>query len=166
MMDSNRIREYWQATGIDKNRISIVENSTTNEETGVCILNIYNSTLAEIVYFINEECEKIALTNKSFAASFFRGFSRGDLGISRSTKNRVIDFTTNNEENALFFKKVCSLLKIPTSRIFFYNKNNKKGYYNVYIYGRKIFGRIYNLDLIRHAERKEGLLIKLGYSSN
>ena len=152
------VKSYWSSFGLSKEKIKIVKNIKTNEKCGVCILNIYNSSLAESFYYIAEECQELALQSKNNAIRFFRGLSRGDLGIGK-TSHQTISFSTESEENAFFFKELCYKIDISTSQPL-YDERGKKGYWNVYISHYDNFKRLIKFGCVTHYSRKKNLYNK------
>ena len=153
--DTDRIISYWSSFGLLKENLKVVKNITTNDNYGVCILNIYNSSLAESFYYLAKECQRLSLLNQNYAIVFLRGISRGDLGIGKASRN-VVSFTTESKANALFFKQLCKVIGINTSEPSF-DSRGKKGCWYVYIFGYENFYRLIDLGCITHAQRKENL---------
>lgn len=150
--DNEAVKNYWSSTGISYENISIVKNNKISAKNGVCILNIFGSTLSEIFQHLMDYCIDIALKNKENSIKVFRGFSRGDLGVS----GRTISFSTDTQENAILFKKICKNMKITTSRI--YRIHGKKGYWSVFITGRWNFERLLRDKCLTHRKRKATLI--------
>jgi predicted transcriptional regulator len=153
--DIERIVYYWSSFGLSKDKIKAIKNPTTNDHYGVCILNIYNSSLAESFYYIAEDCQRRSLLNKKDAICFFRGISRGDLGIGK-TREKTISFTTESKENATFFKQLCEVIGITTSMPSF-DKRGKKGCWNVSIFRHENFRNLVELGCVTHHQRREEL---------
>ncbi|MFH1978124.1 MAG: hypothetical protein ABIJ92_02265 [Candidatus Aenigmatarchaeota archaeon] len=153
--DQNTIRnleEYWSEFGLLKDNIKIIKNSRVSASHGVCILNIHNSTLAEVFYYIMEYCMNLTLSSKQFSIETFRGLSRGDIGVS----HKEVNFSTESRENALFFKNICKIIGIRTSKMYYIT--GKKGYWSVRITNRSNFIKLLKLGCITHQKRKNKLV--------
>ena len=147
--------KFWSNVGLSGDKIKLIENKTVLAKEGVCILNIYNSTLAETIHHLMEHLEKESLKSKENALHFFRGLSRGYWGVSR--KERSIKFSTENEKNVLFFKKLCGILEIPTRKIY-HNRKGIKGYWRANIaISSDILIKLIKLNAVTHGKRKEAL---------
>lgn len=154
----DKVLACWSAIGISKEKMTLVKNIKINNLTGVCILNIYNSSLAEAFYHLMEECQKRALASKDNAILFFRGISRGDLGVDK-TDGQSVSFSTDSQENALFFTKVCNVMGIKTHR----PKKDCRGHNGSWYVGITHFNNLEKLvryNCITHQRRKEKLLRK------
>ncbi len=148
----NVIKNYWSGIGVPKQNITIVKNSKISAKYGVCIANIYNSTLAEVFSSIMEYCNTISLNSQDYAIRVFRGFSRGDLGVS----SRTVSFDSEKKEDVSLFKNICEKLDIETSSLRF--NPCKKGWWTCYITGRKNFEKILRFDGIKHYNRRKKLI--------
>jgi len=146
------LKSYWSDSGIPRKNIHVIKNTKISASYGVCILNIYNSTLAEVFYYIMDYCKKLALNSKKFAIETFRGLSRGDIGVSHNS----ISFSTESENNVLFFKKLCKNIGIKIGKTYY--RAGKKGYWMVFITGRKNFIKLLKLNCITHEDRKNKLI--------
>jgi hypothetical protein len=151
----NHIKNYWSSVGLKRSKINVVKNEKTNAESGVCILNIYNSSLAESFYYIAAECQKLSLKSKTNAIQFFRGLSRGDLGVG-NMKNHTITFSTESEENALFFVKLCKVISISTNKPL-NDKRGVKGYWIISINHYNNFRKLVKYNCVTHHRRKKNL---------
>ena len=149
-----KLKEKWSSIGLAKDKIKIIKNQTVKAEFGVCILNIFNSTLAETIHYIFEQCKKEALKNKRNAIKFFRGLSRGDIGVGKN--QRMISFSTESKENAIFFKLLCNVINIKTSNIRPDNRG-KEGYWHVCICHYDNLTKLIQFDCITHDKRKHRL---------
>jgi len=101
---SSKLKKFWSKAGLKTANIYAYENRTVKSENGVCILYINSTTLAEVFYKIYEYCRKLALKNAECAADFFRGVSRGDLGI-HGARGRIssITFSTEQREDVQYY---------------------------------------------------------------
>jgi len=151
----SNLTKLWSKLGVSKERIKIIENKTVLAKQGVCILYITNSTLAEIICILIKYLEKESLKSKENALNFFRGLSRGDLGVSH--KDRSIKFSTESKKNAIFFRKLCNVLEIPTNKIY-HNKKGINGYWgsNVSI-SYTLLTKLIEMNAITHSKRKARL---------
>lgn len=150
----NRLISFWQKIGLSKDKIKVYKNETVKAENGVCIISISNSTLAEIFYQIFEFCKTLALQNKNYALSFFRGVSRGDIGVSE--KGRHISFSTQEKEDVEFFRKICNLLNLSVSDPYY-----SSYCWNLAIYSYESFKYLLLNEAIAHTKRKEALCQRL-----
>ncbi len=148
-----KVKNYWLNVGFLPEKLEIYQNEKTNDFCGVCIINIYNSSLAETFYYLAKYCQERALESEVFAEDFFRGLSRGDLGVS-SSKTDVISFTTESLQNMKYFKSLCEVLGISINKYFHDNRGGGEGCWNVYITHRKNIRKIVELGLITHSKRK------------
>lgn len=146
------LKKYWSQVGFTINNISIIRNETVSAEYGVCVMNINNSTLAEVFYHLMEYCRSIALDSKENCIKIFRGFSRGDMGVT----SKSITFDSMNKEDVLLFKEVCKRLGIRTNKLTFFR--SKKGWWNTTITGRENFKRILLIDGIKHRKRRRKVI--------
>ncbi len=148
--------KFWSKLSLTKDKIRLIRNKTVKSQYGVCILSIYSSALAESFHHIMGYLEKESLKYKEKALHFFRGLSRGDIGVS--WKDGSIKFSTESKENALFFRKLCNILEIPTNKIY-HNKKGITGYWgsNISI-SKDTLKKIIMLDAISHSKRKKSLL--------
>jgi hypothetical protein len=153
---SSTIQRYWSSIGISEQKISVIYNPKTNMKSGVCILNIYNSSLAESLYYIFKKCRELALQSKKYAMSFFRGLSRGDMGIGENFKG-TITFTTESKENALFVMKLCSVMGVKTTGPFIDKRGQGKGCWNIYIHRYENFEMLIKNNCIVHKKRKKNM---------
>jgi DNA-binding MarR family transcriptional regulator len=158
-IEISSLLNYWSRLGFKKDKISFVKNNSVNSYFGICILNIYNSTLAEVIYHINEECARLALSSKKNAISFFRGLSRGDLGIGKNSN--YVGFTTESEENIRFFVKLCKKIGVTTGKYWHDTRGNKKGSWNVQICGYSDFIKLVKLNCIAHSKRRNALFYNI-----
>ena len=146
------LKKHWSKAGFLMNQISINKNKTVVSPYGICIQNIYNSTLAEIFSFLMEYCKKLVLKNNRNVIDTFRGFSRGDLGVTSDS----ITFDSENKSDVLLFKQVCTKLGITTGNLNF--RPYKHGWWYIRINGWDNFRKILELDGIKHTKRKEKLI--------
>jgi hypothetical protein len=153
MKNRERIVQYWANAGLGKDKIKIINNNLVNDKLGVCLVNIYNSSLAEAIYEVFQHCKQMALENHDNSLKFFRGLSRGDMGVSITHKKNLITFTARNQEDILFFKKICDNLSIKCGKII-KDKRGKNGCYKVAIHDFNSFQTIINLNAISHQRRK------------
>lgn len=147
---TNNLKSFWHKLGLNKDNIRVYQNKTVKAEHGVCIISINNSTLAEIFYQIFEFCKTLALQNNNYALSFFRGVSRGDIGISE--KSRSIFFSTQEKSDVDFFEKICNLLNLSVSKPYYGSHC-----WNLTINGYESFKYLMLNDAIMHKRRKEVL---------
>lgn len=151
----NKMKDYWSSFGLVKDKIKLVKNTKTNDKCGVCILNIYNSSLAESFYYIAQECRRKSLESKKNAIQFFRGLSRGDLGIGKS-QNQTVTFSTESKENALFFLNLCKVIGISTNKPL-QDKRGNGVCWNVKITHYENFRKLIEFGCITHHSRKINL---------
>ena len=144
----NKLKCFWSKQGINKNNIKVYKNESVRAEHGVCIVSISNSSLAEVFYQIYEFCKNIICNNKQYALSFFRGVSRGDIGIVKN----CITFSTREKEDAELYAKVCKLLNLSPSNLYY-----SSGCWNVNIFGYDNFKYLIENDAIKHTKRKNRL---------
>lgn len=147
------LKNYWMNSGLQKEKINIINNNLVNDKYGVCIVNIFGSTLAETMYEIFQRCKVMALTNKKYSLRFFRGLSRGDMGVSVIHKKNLLTFTADSEESILFFKKICGNLDIKVGKIIRDNRG-KNGCWKIAIHDFNSFQTIVKLNAITHKRRK------------
>lgn len=148
---SKRLIDFWSKIGLFKNKITVYRNKRVSAQYGVCIINIFGSSLAETIYHLMNYLKKEALKSKENALNFFRGLSRGDIGVSK----KIVSLSTENEENALFFRRICNILDISTSDPYF---SKEKGFWGVRITGYDNFKKILELNVIAHTKRKNKLI--------
>lgn len=148
--ESERLIGFWSGIGLSKRKITVHRNKKISAQYGVCILNIFGSSLSETIYNLMNHLKKEALKSKENALNFFRGLSRGDIGVSKN----VITLSTENEDNALYFRKICDILEINTSSPYF---SKDKGFWGVRITGYSNFKKILEHNLITHTKRKNKL---------
>ena len=147
LKNSKLLIGFWSRLGLSKDKIKLIKNKKVSAKNGVCILNIYSSALAETIYHMMSYLEKESLNSKENALHFFRGLSRGDVGVA--SKTCITTLSTENEKNDLFFKKICNILYINTNSPSF-----SRGCWNVSITTYSDFKKIIELDLITHNTRK------------
>lgn len=147
------LKEYWSSIGLQKDKIKVINNGIVNDKYGVCLVNIYNSTLAETVYEIFRYCKKVALKNKENSLKFFRGLSRGDIGVSVNYNRNILTFTTNTKENMEFFQKICGNLGIRNGKVI-HDKRGKNGCWKIAVQDFKSYYNIVKLNAIAHQRRK------------
>ena len=147
------IVNYWADSGLEKEKIKIINNNLVNGKFGVCLVNIYNSTLAETMYEVFMHCKSKALKNKKYSLSFFRGLSRGDMGVSITHKKNLLTFTTEKEENITFFTRICGNLGIRTGKSIRDNRG-KNGCWKISIHNFNSFLIVAKLKAITHDRRK------------
>ena len=147
------IVKHWINAELEKENIKIIENSLVNDKFGVCLVNIYNSSLAETIYEVFQHCKQMALENPDNSLKFFRGLSRGDLGVTIKGSGNTISFTNKSKDNILLFKEICSNLNIKTSKII-EDKRVKKECWFTLIHDFKSFEKIISLNAISHRRRK------------
>ncbi len=153
--ENKNLIKFWSKLGLHESHIEIYRNKSVKSLHGVCILNIYNSTLAEVVYHLMQHLIKKSLQSKENALNFFRGLSRGDLGVS--PKGNSIEFSTENKENVLFFRELCKILEIPIQGIY-NDKRGVKGYWKANMaVSHETFVKLIKLDAIHHSQRKYSL---------
>jgi hypothetical protein len=147
------LKKYWSDSGIKSNKISVVKNEKILAKQGVCILSIYGSTLAEVFNSLFEYSKKMCLQSFENSLNMFRGFSRGDMGITHGKNGalKVISVTTENESNIKLFIKICNVLGIRTSK---YYKDSRGEYWTVNITHYNEFNKIIKLNGITHKKRK------------
>ncbi len=150
----DKLKSFWQKIGLDKNKIKVYKNETVKAEHGVCIISISNSTLAEMFYQIFEFCKTLALQNKKYALSFFRGVSRGDIGISEKSKS--IFFSTQERDDVEFFQKICNLLNLSVSEPYY-----SSHCWNLAIYRYESFKYLLLNNAIAHTKRRKALCQRL-----
>jgi predicted transcriptional regulator len=146
------LKKHWSKIGFFPDNISIIKNNTVSAKYGVCIVNVNNSTLAEVFYHLIEYCRSIVLNSRENCIRVLRGFSRGDVGISSKT----ITFDSGNKKDVLLFRNVCKNLGIRTSKLTYFPF--KKGWWNVVICGSDNFEKILSIDGIKHEKRKRKLI--------
>ena len=147
------IVQHWSNAGLEKDKINIINNGAVNDKLGVCLINIYNSSLAEVIYEIFQHCKKMVLENQDNSLKFFRGLSRGDLGVTISNKRNTVSFTNNSKDNITFFKDICNNLNIKTGKII-HDKRAKKECWFALIHDFRSYERIIALNAISHKRRK------------
>jgi hypothetical protein len=149
------LKNYWSRYGFRKKRIFVYGNKTVKAEHGVCLIYIQNSTLAEIFFKIYEKCKELAPLNKENALDFFRGLSRGDLGVSvrKNKEIKSITYSTDKKSDVELFNKICDRLHLESSNPYF-----ASSCWNSYLVGNINFKRIVDLDAIVHKKRKLRLL--------
>lgn len=64
----------------------------------------------------------------------------------------MVSFSTESKKNALFFKKICDLIEIKTSKCLF-----SKGCWNVFITGHENFEKLIKLRCVTHKTRQKNL---------
>ena len=146
------LKNSWSKVGFLSEKISVVKNKTISAKYGVCIVNITNSTLAEVFYHLMEYCKSIVLNSEENCIKALRGFSRGDVGITTN----AIGFDSGDKKDVLLFKNVCKKLDVRTSELTYFR--SKRGWWNVTISGRDNFERILSIDGIKHGKRKKKLI--------
>lgn len=63
--------------------------------------------------------------------------------------------STESEENALLFKKICDKIGLTTSRQYF---QESKGFWGVYVKGKFVIKKILKEGLITHSKRRKTLI--------
>jgi predicted transcriptional regulator len=147
-----RLIDVWSDAGVNKENITLYRNQTVRTSSGVCIIYISNSTLAEVFYQIYERCLKLAPNDPRTALEFFRGVSRGDIGISK----RHITFSTELKEDVELVAKICRALEVTVSKPYF-----GSGCWNVVITGYQSFKKLLELHAIAHSKRLRQLKERL-----
>jgi len=150
--NKKRLLVHWEQLGIAIENISFIRNNRISAPYGIGILNIFNSTLSEVFYYLMKYCKKIACNSRANAIDVFRGFSRGDMGVIENT----ITFDDEERSNLILFRNVCNKLGIETGSIKF--NPGKKGWWNIRITHRENFKKILRFDGIKHSERKERII--------
>lgn len=154
------LKEYWRSIGLQKEKINVIKNELVNDKHGVCLISIYSSTLAETMYELFQYCKQLALNNKENSLRFFRGLSRGDMGVSSiRNKQNILNFSTDTKNNIIFFNKICSNLNIKTGKII-EDKRGKNGCWQVAIHDFNSFQNIIRLNAIAHQRRKNNFYYK------
>tara|TARA_Y100000310_G_scaffold111103_2_gene109507 strand:- start:2124 stop:3545 length:1422 start_codon:yes stop_codon:yes gene_type:complete len=155
LKENKNLIDFWSNLGLREDSIKVHRNETAKSQHGVCILNIFNSTLAETTYHLMQYITKQSLTSKKNALNFFRGLSRGDMGVSKT--RTFIDFSTESKENAFFFKKLCKILEIPIQTIY-NDERGIKGYWKAHIaISHDTLLKLIKLNAITHSQRKHSL---------
>jgi predicted transcriptional regulator len=149
---SERIKKIWSKQGFVYSKIRIYKNPSVKAPHGVALLQIYGTTIAEVFQSLLGFAESKSIKSKAHAISFFRGITRGDVGVIRK-KGRIssINFSAATEEDAHFFCKLCKRLGISTSKIYFIE--GKKGCWSVFITGYDNFRKLVKLNAITHPRR-------------
>ena len=159
---SSKLITYWAGLGLDKEKIHLYKNRSISAPNGVGILFLSGTTFAEVFYELMMYCKKLSLEEEQNALSFFRGISRGDIGILHRRENgflSVVNYSTGNRADADFFCRLCESLSITHSQPFYCTgKKCKKGYWSIFITGHKNFRRLIELNAITHSERKRQLI--------
>ncbi len=151
------LRLWWVGAGLKPKNIRVCENRTVAAENGVCLLLIYNSTLAEVFHHIMEQAEEKMFDKEEYCWEFFRGLSRGDLGVTMKPNGivKAITFTTENEENMRLFQAVCERIGLTTNTPYFVP--GKKGKWEAQIMGYENFKRVIRNNGVVHEKRKQRL---------
>lgn len=159
---SSKLVTYWSGLGFNKKKIRLFKNKTVSASRGVGILSLYGTTLAEVFYELMIYCEKLAVEEEQNALSFFRGISRGDIGILHRKRKGflgAVNYSVRDRVDADFFCKLCKKLDITHSNPLFCTGNKyKKGYWSVFITGHENFRRLIELNAITHPERKREII--------
>ncbi|GEM_PF-2633903 len=155
--DKASLRTFWLSYGFSEDKLKFYENKTVKSERGICLLAITGTVIGELFYELLEIAKRLAPKNRQYALRFFRGLSRGDIGISRR-KNSMgnISYTTENGENALLFRKICNRIGVKCGKEFFIP--GVKGFWNVIIFGYENYKKLLMDNAITHAKRKRKLL--------
>jgi predicted transcriptional regulator len=155
--DVELLRDFWLSRGFFQDKVNLYENETVKSEKGVCLLAISGVVIGELFHELLEIAKRLAVRNKQNALRFFRGLSRGDIGISASRgKIGSISYTTENHENAVFFRNICRKIDIESSKEFF--TPGVKGFWSVNITGYNNFKKLLLNGAIAHSKRKRKLL--------
>jgi len=159
---SSKLITYWSRLGFNRKKIRLCENTTVSAPYGVGILFLYGTTFAEVFYELMTYCKKLALMEEQNSLSFFRGISRGDIGVLHRKENgflSAVNYSTGDRADADFFCKLCKRLDITHSRpLFCRGKKYKKGYWSVFITSYENFRRLIELGAITHTKRKRELI--------
>jgi len=159
---SSKLIAYWSQLGFKSEKIRLYENTTVSAPHGVSILFLYGTTFAEVFYELMTCCKKLALREEQNSLSFFRGISRGDIGVLHRKENgflSAVNYSTGDRADADFFCELCKRLNLTHSRpLFCMGKKYKKGYWSVFITGHKNFRRLIELGAITHPKRKRELI--------
>ncbi len=144
------LKQFWSKKGFEIKKILVHKNNSVKAPYGVCMASIIGVSFAEIFYQIYEKCKILAVRNRDSALEFFRGVSRGDIGVSnRGGKIHSITFSTEDKKDVEYFKKICTKIRLHTSKPYF-----SSGCWNAYISGYDNFTKIIKLGGITHAQRK------------
>lgn len=159
--DPIAILNFWISKGFSKGNIKLYVNNTVKSQTGVCLLILQGVTLGELFYELLRIATKLALKSKDNACRFFRGLSRGDIGIISTNRWNshnlaCVNYTSGYLEDVKLFITICKQLNIQTDSIRFHT--GKNGYWSVDIHGYKNFKTILELNLITHSIRKKKMI--------
>ncbi|HIH30934.1 TPA: hypothetical protein HA243_06060 [Candidatus Micrarchaeota archaeon] len=151
------LKEFWSSHDFSEDKINFYENNSVKSEKGICLLTINGVAIGELFYELLKIAKRLATSNKHHALSFFRGLSRGDICVSkRGGSVANISYTTENQENAIFFRKICKKIGVECGRERFIP--GIKGFWNVNIFGHENYKKLLASNAITHAKRKEKLL--------
>ncbi len=164
--DKKELHGFWASRGFTHGRISLYENKTVRVEKGMCLLIVGGATAGELFHEMLKLAKKLLLRKKEYSLRFFRGLSRGDIGISKNgDRMGSINYTTENQESATLFKRICAKVGVETHEEFFTPCVN--GYWTVGISGSRNYRKLLALGAITHSERKRKLLkLFLGMRNN
>ncbi len=150
------LRRYW-GLNFPKERIRFYLNNTVKSEKGICILSVIGTTAGELFYELLKIAERMAATKDDYAVSFFRGLSRGDLGVSRSGGLiGGVNFTSEKREGTELFKRVCEKIGVSTGGEYF--QKGIKGFWTVQVFGIENYRMLLKKRAIAHSKRKEKLV--------
>jgi len=151
--EKNLLR-FWSQFGFLQENIKVYQSDKISSPYGACEPYINSIVLGEIFYELIKYAKNMALKNKRHSISFFRGLSRGDMGVS-SAKRLQIAFTNKMKSDILFFRRLCKMIEIPTGKPYFCEK---KDYWSSCIIGGYLsFKKISKFNGIAHDERRERL---------
>lgn len=151
--NENKIKKYWQRL-FKENNFYIYINETIKSDWGVCNIQIYNSSLAEVFDYLYIFTKKNVLKNENNAKNFIRGCSRGDLGVIIQKNNKIpkISFTGEKIIDVKLFKQACEKIGIKTTIV---KKDKGKNCYSVWINNSKNVREILKKGLIVHPKRRK-----------